>query len=119
MTATALRMQFRKLKPRVSFYRDYKKFLNGTFINSLKVKFDTQSISPNENGFLYFSKIFTETLNKHASRKQEKIRGNQSSFINKEISKAITKRTKLRNKFLKHENEIEMKEIEKELLQQS
>ena len=47
------------------------------------------------------------------------MRGNQSSFINKEISKAITKRTKLRNKFLKHENEIEMKEIEKELLQQS
>ena len=116
MTATALRMQFRKLKPRVLFYRDYKKFLNGTFINSLKVKFDTQSISPDENGFLYFSKIFK---NKHASRKQEKIRGNQSSFINKEISKAITKRTKLRNKFLKHENEIEMKEIEKELLQQS
>ena len=41
VTVTALRMQFHKLKPRVSFYRDYTKFSNETFINSLKVKLDT------------------------------------------------------------------------------
>ena len=38
MTVTALRMQFRKLKPRVLFYRDYKKFSNEPFINSFKIE---------------------------------------------------------------------------------
>ena len=97
MTVTASRNQFHKLKPRVLFYRDYKKFSNETFINSLKVKLDTRSISPDENGFLNFCKVCTETLNKHASSKRRRIRGNQSPFINKEISKAIMKITELRN----------------------
>ena len=35
MMVTSLRMQFRKLKLRVLFYRDYMKFSNETFINSL------------------------------------------------------------------------------------
>ena len=54
--------------------------------------------------------------------------GNQSPFINKEISKAIMKRTELRNKFLKHKTDesrqafvkqrnycLSSKEVEKEL----
>ena len=58
--------------------------------------------------------------------------GNQSPFINKEISKAIMKRTELRNKFLKHKTDesrqafvkqrnycLSSKEVEKELWQQS
>ena len=105
MTVTALRMQFRKLEPRVLLFRDYTKFSNETFINSLKAKLNIQSISTDENGFLNFCKICTETLNNHAPRKQKAIRGNQSPFINKEISKAIMKRTELRNKFLKHKTD--------------
>ena len=54
-------------------------------------------------GFLNFCcKLCTETLNKFAPRKRKPLRENQSPFINKEISKAIMKRTELRNKFLKH-----------------
>ena len=95
MTVTALRMQFRKLKSWLSFYIDYTKFSNEIFINSFEVTLDTWSISPDENGFLNFCKICTETLNKRNA-----IRRNQSSFISKEISKTIMKRTDLRNKFL-------------------
>ena len=76
MTVTALRMQFRKLEPRVLLFRDYTKFSNETFINSLKAKLNIQSISTDENGFLNFCKICTETLNNHAPRKQKAIRGN-------------------------------------------
>ena len=65
-------------------------------MNSLKVKLDTQSISPDENRFVNFCKICTETLKKHAPRKRKTLRGNQSPFINKEISKAVMKRTELR-----------------------
>ena len=76
MTVTALRMQCRKLKPRALSYRDYMKFPNETFINSIKVKLDSQSISLDENGFLNFCKICTETLNKHAPSKRKTIKGN-------------------------------------------
>ena len=95
MTVTALRTQFRKLKPMELFHRDYTKFSNETFINSFQIKLDTQSISPNDfwNGVLNFCKICTETLKKNAPRKRKTIRGNQSPFINKEISKAIMKKT--------------------------
>ena len=64
-----------------------------------------QSISPDENGFLNFCKICTETLNKHASRKRKTISGNQGPFINKQISKALMKRTELCNKFFKHKTD--------------
>ena len=60
MTVTTLRMQSRILKARVLFYRDYMKFLNETFINSLKVELDTQSISLDENEFFNFCKICTD-----------------------------------------------------------
>ena len=52
--------------------------------------------------FSIFAK-FAQTLNKHSPRKRKAIRGNQSPFINKEISKVTMKRNELRNKFLKHE----------------
>ena len=49
------------------------------------------------NGFDRFCQICTDTLNKCAPRKKKTIRGNHSPFIKKEISKAIMKRTQLRN----------------------
>ena len=59
LMATAFRMQFRKTKPKVLFYRDYTKFSNETCIKSLKVKLGAQSICPNENRFLNIWKICT------------------------------------------------------------
>ena len=68
-TVAALRMHIRKLKPRLLFS-------NETFINSFKVELHTQSVSPDENGFLNFCKIWTDTLNKHAPLKRKTVRGN-------------------------------------------
>ena len=82
MRVTVLRMQFPKLKV---FHRDYTNFLTETFINFLKFKLGLQFISPEKNGFLNFYKIYTETLNKYASRERKAIRKSQSLFINKEI----------------------------------
>ena len=56
ITVTVIRTQFRKLNPRTLFYRDCTKFSNTTFINSLKVKLGTQSVSPGEKGFSNFCK---------------------------------------------------------------
>ena len=69
------------------------------------MKLNVRSQKNKKYTFLNFCKICTETLNKHAPRKRKTTRGNQSPFINKEISKAIMKRTEPRNKFLKHKTD--------------
>ena len=79
-TLIALKIQFLKLIPRVSFFRDYTKFSNETFIKFLKL------------GFLNFCKICTKILNKYAPRKRKTTRRNQTLFIDIEISKAVMKR---------------------------
>ena len=100
-------MQFFKLKLRVLFYRNYTKFSNETFINSLNVKLGTKSISPDGNEFLIFCKLCTEILNKYEPRKRKTIIENQSSFMNKEVWKATMKLTGLRRKQSKLLNGIE------------
>ena len=85
MKFTYLTMQFFKLKLRILFYRNYTKFSNETFINSINVKLGTKSISPDGNEFFIFCKLFTEILNKYNPRKRKIIIENQSSFINKEV----------------------------------
>ena len=40
------------------------------------------------------TKIFKETTDKHASQKNQKIRGNQAPFMTKELCKQTMKRSK-------------------------
>ena len=51
-----------------------------------------------------FLEICQDTLKRHALRKKKSIRGNHSPVMNKELSKAIIKRTRLRNKFLRNKS---------------
>ena len=48
-----------------------------------------------------FKMIFLNALNSFAPVKKKYLRANHSKFVNKELSKAMMLRTKLRNKFLK------------------
>ena len=59
----------------------------------------------NDDGFQRFCHISLDALNKHAPRKKKHARGNQMPFFNKELSKAIMTRTKLRNIFLQNRSE--------------
>ena len=97
MTITVLKMQFCKLEPKVVCYRNYKNFSNDIFLKSLNNELSKYSFSPDENGFDRFCQISTDRLTKYAPSKKKTIRGNHSPFINKKISKAIMKRTQLRN----------------------
>ena len=49
-----------------------------------------------------FLEIYESTFNKYAPRKKFFIHGSHSPFMNKELSKAILKKTTLRNKFLRN-----------------
>ena len=107
MKFTYLTMQFFKVKLRLLLYRNYTKFSNETFINSINVKLSTKSISPDGNEFLIFCKLCTEILNKYEPRKRKTTIENQSSFINKKVWKAIMKLTGLRRDRSKLLNEVE------------
>ena len=56
------------------------------------------------NDYESFINHFIELLDKHTPLKKKKVRGNQSRFMSKELSKAIMKRSMLRSKYLKNRN---------------
>ena len=47
------------------------------------------------------TKIFTESLNKHASITKQYFRANHANFVTKALQKAIMLRSRLQNIFLK------------------
>ena len=94
MVVTELKMGFQKLKPHIVAYRDYKLFDNEKF------RSDVENCVSETN-----LKCFKETVfcifNKHAPIKRKYVRANKALFMTKELHKAIMKRSRLRNKFLK------------------
>ena len=56
--------------------------------------------------YQHFLNIFTEVLDKHAPKKQKSLRANQGRFMTKDLHKAIMKRSRLRNKFLRARTEF-------------
>ena len=100
MTVTVLKTFFKKKKPNVIKYRDYKHFNDVLFRDELKNeldKFDKEKMDYNT-----FSKIFMNTLNRHAPIKEKLVRGNNAPFMNKTLSKSFMLRSKLRNNYIKN-----------------
>ena len=65
-------MHYRNLSPKIINYRDYKKFSNRNFLNSVKEVFSNKN--PNEdNGRIdFFLNTCAEVLNKHAPCKRKR-----------------------------------------------
>ena len=101
MTISALKMHFRKLPPKVINYRDFKKFDNDRFMNSLQYTLNKKRIDYSKNPGKFFEICHT-VLNTHAPKKKKYTRGNNKPFMTKTFSKAIMQRTRFRNKFLKN-----------------
>ena len=101
MTVSVLKSHFRKLPPKIVTYRDFKRFENERFIDSLRVTLNNQDVNYTKNPKLFFELCRSE-LEHHAPRKKKYIRGNNKPFMTKELSKSIMVRTRLRNKFLKN-----------------
>ena len=88
-------MGFQKLKPKIIAYRDYKNFDNAKF------RYDIVTATSNMDNFgMYKSTIFN-IFNRHVPIKKKYIRANEAPFMSKELHKAIMKRSRLRNIFLK------------------
>ena len=101
MVVSVFKTSFKKQKPKIVTYRDYKRFDNEKFRESLITCFSTgKNLS-----YDAFENLVLQTLDKMAPIKKH-IRGNQSSFMNKDIHKAIMTRTRLRSRFLKEPTSI-------------
>ena len=103
-----------KIEPRVINYRYYKSFSNEEFRESLleniKGKLSPNSDKSNSN----FINTCNTVLDKQLPKKKNYVRGNQSPFMNKTLSKAIMLRTKLRNKFPKNKSNENKKKYVKQ-----
>ena len=105
MVVTVMKTTYRKLEPRIVYYRDLKYFCNNSFKESLQ-----KAISQNlgvgcDEIYESFASSCNNILDNHTPLKKKYVRGNHSPFMNKSLSKAIMVRTRLRNIFLKSRGE--------------
>ena len=105
MTLNVMRKSFKKYQPKTINYRSYKIFSNEKYREALITNLSKENFIDNDDGFQRPCDIRLDALNKHAPRKKKHARGNPMPFFNKELSKAIMTRTKLRNIFLQHRAE--------------
>ena len=103
MNLTVLEMYFTKQKHETIFCRIYKKFDNLKFKEALNggfMKHDT-----NNTDYESFHTTVLSILNAHAPLKKKRPRANHATFASKEFRKAVMKRARLRNPYLKKRTE--------------
>ena len=103
LTFTVLKQHFPKQKPKVVIHRQYKNFRNDYFrieLENALLKYDINNIDYDN-----FIKTFLTVLDKHAPIKKKYLTANHANFVTKQLRKAVMKRSKLRNDFLKDRND--------------
>ena len=88
-----LKTTFKKEESKQFVFRDYKNFGNINFQMDLESKLNN---CPKKYGI--FEKTFENLLNAHAPKKTKFLRGNQKPHVDKNLRKAIMKRSQLKNK---------------------
>ena len=102
MIVVVMKTSYRKVGLRVINYRDYKSFSNEGFRESLIENLKGKILGNCNQSFSSFINTCNTVLDKQLPREKKYVRGNQSPFMNKTLSKAIMLRTNLRNRFLKN-----------------
>ena len=98
-----------RLKPKIIFFRNYKKFDETKFLSDLKnTNFSFTSADPNKN-YLFLTNSFSNIVEKQVPLKKKTLRGNHAPFVSKELRKATYTRSRFRNRFLKNPDEINSK----------
>ena len=101
LTTTILRKSITKGNPRNILYRDYKIFDQKKFQDQLR----SQLVSIKTVNYSQFHEIFLKTLDAIAPVKKKILRFNHNPFISEAVRKAITVRSKLKNKYNKNRTE--------------
>ena len=83
-------------------YRKHKTFNESSFFYELDQELlKGDMYKNNRDMFSTFTETFRRVLDKHAPLKTKRVRGNQSPFMTKELSKAVMNKSKTRNKYIK------------------
>ena len=84
---------FKRIPAKTIEYRNYGKFSPEAFLHELDSELHKGIIYNSQNKqYDLFSDIFRTILNHHAPLKTKSIRGNQTKFMTKELSKSIMNR---------------------------
>ena len=112
MIGTFSRKLASRQKTRIMKYRSLRNFKIDLFLKDLSPLLENINYDTSDTAIDSLINILTRLLDKHAPIKEKKVRGNQSRFMNKELSKAIMNRARLRSRYLKNKtskNRIEFK----------
>ena len=85
LVATIFRSKLIKLPPKVVKYRRYKNFDENIFCQDLDQVLIKRDLYKVKGPYNKLTNILYNTLEKHAPLKPKTARGNQASFMNKEI----------------------------------
>ena len=114
LVVSVFRSYFLRIPPKIIEYRNFKIFNETVFLHYLDQELlKGEMYKRNNKMYSTFTKVFRLVLDKYAPPKVIKIRGNQDSFMTKELSKAIMNKYKIRNKYRKwpsRENVLSLKE---------
>ena len=89
MVGTCLRAHVSRLKSKKITYRSLKNFDSDAFCSELKTNLGGISYDNVNIAYDNLVKTYTNLLDKFAPLKSKTVRGNQSRFMNKTLSKAI------------------------------
>ena len=103
LVVAVLNMFYKKQKPKIIRYRNYKTF-NGQLFR-IEVDKELAKIDLNNAELAEFHNEFLSVINKHAPVKYKYIRANNFSYMTKCLKKEIMLRSRPRNKFLKTKTE--------------
>ena len=98
-----MKTSYKKSESKIITYRSYKPFCNNNF---REVLLQMESKRGNcDTNFKRFISSCNKIMDQHGKQKKKYLRGNQSRFKNKSLSKAIMLRSKFINIFLKNRTE--------------
>ena len=104
MIGTNLRAHVARLNTKIIRYRSMKNFKKEDFLNELTIHLNDFTCDDTNTAYDKLLNILTNVLDKHAPIKIKKVRGNQSRFMNRNLSKAIMKRSYLKSKYFKNKS---------------
>ena len=113
---TSFRSTYQKVRPTKIRYRSYKTFDENAFLTDLRTCpfHECLKLSDPERAYENFKQLYLDITNKHAPVKTKMIRGNNAPLMNKELSKEIIVKSKLRNKLYRHKTKTNWKNYTKQ-----
>ena len=91
MVVTVMKTNFRKLEPKIINYRNYRYFSNDRFREKVTSELSKAVLENSDKDFNKFLDVYKEGLNMYAPLKKKYIRGNNSVFMNRILSKGRMK----------------------------